>query len=150
MALTNTTVDERAADERDRIAWSMRICSRHGDRPCGCPSRFMPNPGIYAVDLVSNGGFSDYNALQLELRRQVGRALFAQVNYTLSHTQTDSAGIGQNRFEAFMDNNRRQLGVGRSFFHQTHVLNGQGIYALPFGAGKPLAEPGRCAQWHRR
>ena len=28
-----------------------------------------------------------------------------------------------------MDNNNRQLGVGRSFYHQTHVLNGQAIYA---------------------
>ena len=62
--------------------------------------------------------------------------MFAQVNYTLSHTRTDSAGTGQNRFEAFMDNNNRQLGVGRSFYHQTHVLNGQAIYQLPFGAGQ--------------
>ena len=97
---------------------------------------FMPNPGIYAVDLVGNGGFTDYDALQVELRRQVGGALFTQVNYTLSHTQTDSAGTGQNRFEAFMDNNNRQLGVGRSIYQQTHVLNGQAIYQLPFGEGR--------------
>jgi len=104
---------------------------------------FMPNPGIYAVDLVGNGGFSDYDSLQVELRRQVGGALFAQVNYTLSHTKTDSAGIGQNRFEAFMDNNNRQLGVGRSFYHQTHVVNGQAIYQLPFGEGRRwLNRPG--------
>ena len=97
---------------------------------------FMPNPGIYAVDLVGNGGFTDYDALQVELRRQVSSGLFAQVNYTLSHTKTDSAGTGQNRFEAFMDNNNRQLGVGRSFYHQTHVVNGQAIYQLPFGEGR--------------
>ena len=100
---------------------------------------FMPNSSIYAVDVVGNGGFSDYHALQVELRRQIGSALFAQANYTYSHTKTDSAGTGQNRFEAFMDNNNRQLGVGRSFYHQTHVLNGQAIYQLPFGDGRRWA-----------
>ena len=102
----------------------------------GVAARVLPNPMTYAADLVQNGGFSDYNALQLELRRQGSGGLFAQVNYTLSHSRTDSAGIGQNRFEAFMDNNRRELGIGRSFFHQTHVVNANAIYALPFGAGR--------------
>jgi hypothetical protein len=35
-----------------------------------------------------------------------------------------------------MDNNNRQLGVGRSLYHQTHVVNGQAIYQLPFGEGR--------------
>jgi hypothetical protein len=31
---------------------------------------FLRNPGIYVADLIENAGFSNYNALQLELRRQ--------------------------------------------------------------------------------
>ena len=106
------------------------------NRVAGAAAAFLPNPGTYAADLVQNGGFTDYHSVQLEARRQVNRGLFAQVNYTWSHTNTDSAGQGQNRFEAFMDNSRRNLGTGRSFFHQTHVVNANAIYQLPFGDGR--------------
>jgi hypothetical protein len=102
----------------------------------GALAAFMPNPGTYAANLIENGGFSDYNALQLEMRRTVSSGLFAQVNYTWAHTNTDSQGTAQNRFEAFMDNSRRELNTGRSFFHQTHVINANAIYQLPFGSGR--------------
>jgi hypothetical protein len=94
---------------------------------------FLQNPGIYSANAITNGGFSDYNALQLELRRQFRNGFFAQVNYTFADTKTDSDGQGQNRFEARMDNNRPELTVGRSTFHITHVMNANVIYELPFG-----------------
>jgi hypothetical protein len=97
---------------------------------------FLQNPGIYSANAIYNGGFSDYNALQIELRRQFRNGLFAQVNYTFADTNTNSDGTAQNRFEAFLDNNRRGLSEGRSEFHVTHVLNANAIYELPFGAGR--------------
>ena len=83
----------------------------------------MQNPGIYASQGISNGGFSDYNALQLELRRQYRGGFFGQINYTFATLETNSAGTAQNRFEAFMDNLRPELNTGRSVFHVTHVIN---------------------------
>jgi hypothetical protein len=97
---------------------------------------FLQNPGIYAAQAIANGGFSDYNALQVEVRRRFRGGFFGQVNYTLSDTNTDSAGTAQNRFEAFMDNNRHELNTGRSLSHVTHVLSGSSIYELPFGDGR--------------
>ena len=47
----------------------------------------MQNPAIYASQGLSNGGFSDYNSLQLELRRQYRSGFLGQINYTLSNTQ---------------------------------------------------------------
>ncbi|MDQ3418879.1 MAG: TonB-dependent receptor, partial [Acidobacteriota bacterium] len=94
---------------------------------------FFQNPGIYAANGISNGGFSDYNSLQIELRRQFRNGFFAQANYTLADTNTNSSGQGQNRFEAFMDNNRQGLNTGRSIFQVTHVMNANAIYELPFG-----------------
>jgi hypothetical protein len=58
------------------------------------------------------------------------------VNYTFSDTNTNSDGTAQNRLEAFLDNNRREISEGRSEFHVTHVLNANAIYELPFGAGR--------------
>ena len=78
-------------------------------RGTGALSTFMQNPGIYASQAILNGGFSDYNALQLDLRRQYRNGFFGSVNYTLADTETDSQGTAQNRFEAFLDNNRPEL-----------------------------------------
>jgi hypothetical protein len=108
-------------------------------RAAGALATFMPNPGIYASQGVSNGGFSDYNSFQLEFRRQLRNGFFGQVNYTFADTRTDSAGTAQDRFEAFMDNLRPELNTGRSVFHVTHVMNANAIYELPFGQGKRWA-----------
>jgi len=111
-------------------------------RVTGALGTFMQNSGIYASQGISNGGFSDYNALQLELRRQYRNGFFGQINYTLSGTNTNSAGTAQNRFEAFMDNLRPELNTGRSVFHQTHVVNAQAIFELPFGQGRKFLNQG--------
>ena len=105
-------------------------------RVAGALSAFMPNPGIYASQGILNGGFTDYNALQVEVRRRFRNGLFGQLNYTLSDTLTDSAGTAQNRLEAFLDQNRPELSTGRSTFHVTHVVSANAIYELPFGEGR--------------
>jgi hypothetical protein len=106
------------------------------NRVAGALATFMQNPGIYASQAIVNGGFSDFNSLQLEARRQFRNGLFGQVNYTFSNTNTNSAGTGQNRLEVFMDRNRPELNTGRSVFNVTHVVNANAIYELPFGNGK--------------
>jgi hypothetical protein len=97
---------------------------------------FFRNPGIYAADLIYNGGFSDYHSMQLELRRRLQGGLLGQINYTLAHTRSNSAGTSQVRFEPFLDNARPELNEGRSQFHVTHVINANAIAELPFGQGK--------------
>ena len=94
---------------------------------------FLANPGIYVADLIENGGFSNYNALQLELRRQLQAGVLGQVNYTFSKTRTNSLGTTQERFEPFLDNARPQLDEGRSEFHISHVMNANALIDLPFG-----------------
>jgi hypothetical protein len=114
-------------------------------RAPGALGTFMQNPGIYAAQAIANGGFSDYNALQLELRRQFRNGFFGQVNYTLSETQSDSAGTAQNRFEAFMDNLRPGLSTGRSQFHVTHIVAANTIVELPFGVNRRWLNGGGLA-----
>jgi hypothetical protein len=94
---------------------------------------FLSNPGIYVADLIENAGFSNYNALQLELRRQLQSGVLGQINYTFSKTRTNSLGTTQERFEPFLDNARPQLDEGRSEFHISHVMNANVVVDLPFG-----------------
>jgi hypothetical protein len=97
---------------------------------------FFRNPAIYGADLVYNGGFSNYHAMQLELRRRLQGGLLGQINYTLAHTRSNSKGTSEVRFEPFLDNARPELDEGRSQFHVTHAINANAIAELPFGRGK--------------
>jgi hypothetical protein len=107
---------------------------------------FLPNPGIYVADLIHNGGYTNYHALQLELRRQFRNGVMGQVNYTLSDSRSNSAGTSQVRFEPFLDNARPELNEGRTPFHVTHVMNANVIAELPFGAGKRWLNRGGMAE----
>ena len=108
---------------------------------------FLPNPGIYVADLISNGAFTDYHALQLELRRQFRGGVLGQINYTLADSRANSLGTTQQRFEPFLDNARPELNEGRSPFHATHVINANLIAELPFGQGKRWLNRGGVSEW---
>ena len=84
-----------------------------------------------------NGSYQDYNALQLELRRQFRHGIFGQINYTFSNTKADAIGTdSQNRIEPFLDNARPGLDDGRSIYDNRHVVNANTVFELPFGEGK--------------
>jgi hypothetical protein len=113
------------------------------NRIAGSNAAFLPNPGIYAAEFVTNGSFQSYNALQLELRRQFRHGIAGQINYTLSETRADAIGNSQSRVEAFLDNARPELDEGRSLFHTGQAINSSVIVELPFGHGKRWLNGGR-------
>ena len=99
-------------------------------------SMFLRNPNTGVANLLGNGGSYNYNAGQFELRRQFSQGLSLQANYTFSKELTDAVGTGQTRVEPFLDNNNRALDYARADYDQTHVLNVNAIYELPFGKGR--------------
>ncbi|HUQ49365.1 MAG TPA: carboxypeptidase-like regulatory domain-containing protein, partial [Terriglobales bacterium] len=99
-------------------------------------SIFLPNTGIYAADVIYNGGDTNYHGLQLEARRRMKNGIFGQVNYTFSKNISNTAGTSQARLEALLDNARPQLEKRVSDFHVAHIVNANMIYELPFGQGK--------------
>ena len=106
---------------------------------------FMDNAGIYQSLAVINGGYSDYNAFQFDLRRNYRNGIAGQINYTWANTETDSAGTAQSRLEPFLDNDRPELNISRSEFHVTHVINASLILDLPFGRGRRWMNQGGVA-----
>jgi hypothetical protein len=106
------------------------------NRIAGSHATFLPNPGIYAAEFMTNGSYTDYNALQLELRRQFRHGIQGQINYTYASNRADAVGTSQSRIEAFLDNARPKLDQGRALFHITHVINSNAIFELPFGKGR--------------
>ncbi len=107
------------------------------NRVAGALSTFYQNGGIYQAVAVKNDGWQNYNALQLELRRQYRNGFMGQVNYSFSHTQANSTGgTSQSRFEPYLDNARPQLDAGRSAYNITHLVNANLIFDLPFGESR--------------
>jgi hypothetical protein len=54
---------------------------------------YSPNPNLYAAELITNAGTSDYDALQLQFQRRLSRGLQALASYSWSHSlDTGSAG----------------------------------------------------------
>jgi len=105
--------------------------------------QILPNQNMGILDLLGNLGESNYNALQVELRRRFSGGLLLQANYTFQKTLDDispgNAGINsedQTRVAPFLDNQNQHLDYGRADFDQTHVFNLNAVYDLPFGKGK--------------
>src|SRR6185295_18755986 len=100
--------------------------------------QILPNPNMGILDLLGNLGESNYNALQVELRRRFSHGLFLQANYTFQKTLSDispgNAGLNsedQTRVAPFLDNQNPHLDYGRADYDQTHVFNLNAVYDLP-------------------
>lgn len=97
---------------------------------------FLRNPNTGVADLLTNSARYRYNSLQAEIRRKLGESLYFQANYTFQKTLTDASGVGQTRFDPFLDNAQPGLEYSRADFDQTHVFNANVLYDLPFGKGR--------------
>ena len=138
--LTNSTV--RTAIQQGEVARLADTYVTTASTAAQGRAAFMDNAGIYSATAVINGGYSDYNSFQFDLRRTYRNGLAGQVNYTWVTTETDSAGTAQSRLEPFLDMARPELNVSRSEFHVTHVINANLIIDLPFGQGRKWLNSG--------
>jgi Carboxypeptidase regulatory-like domain len=97
----------------------------------GCimtPDPFRPYPGYSNIDYLENAASSNYNALQVNLRRSVGslQTIFA---YTYSHSIDDSS----DRYDAsFVNSYNPSANRGSSNYDQRHMINFAWIWDTPF------------------
>ena len=102
------------------------------------------NPEAGVVDYVGNGSFSNYHALQAEVRRRLKNGVYFQANYTFSKAFTDFDGSDAN-FAALLDLEQGTvLEKKRQANDITHIFKTNGVYELPFGAGKRWLTSGHC------
>ncbi len=100
------------------------------------------NPNAFVADYVGNGAYSNYHALQTEIRRRLRNGLYFQANYTFGKAFSDYEG-SQTNFSGLLD-----LGSTNAVEKQriaddiTHVFKANAIYELPFGPGKYFLDRG--------
>jgi hypothetical protein len=90
-----------------------------------------PNPtfgGSGTINVVTNGGTSDYDALQVQFQRRVARGLQALASYTFGHA-IDNASVDSSAFSAPGVTN--QLDRGNSNFDVRHSVSAALTYSIP-------------------
>ena len=99
-------------------------------------STYLPNPNTYVADYVGNGSFSNYNALQAEIRQRLKHGFDFQANYTWSKSFTDFEG-SQSNFSGLLDLTLGNIVEKRRGVNDiTHIFKANAGYELPFGTGK--------------
>ncbi|MGH9938556.1 MAG: hypothetical protein ACREAM_20135, partial [Blastocatellia bacterium] len=111
------------------------------------PASFLrANPEAGPVDIIGNGSFSNYNALQAEIRRRLKNGVYFQANYTWSKGFTDFDGSDSN-FSALLDLDKGvALEKKRITNDITHLFKANGVYELPFGPGKQWLQGGLASR----
>jgi len=91
----------------------------------GLPANFFVlNPRMNSVDVTDSGAFSDYHALQIDLRRRLSRGLSASVNYQYAHERGSA-------FDGF-SYGRTMVNGG----NVRHAIKTQWDWTIPVGRGQ--------------
>jgi len=98
-----------------------------------------PFPAFGGLGGSNFNGISNYNSLQIDVRKRYSHGLTFDVNYAWSHMldDQDSAGWGSTAGEQdWQLGNNLSSNYGNSNFDVPQALKGTAVYELPFGRGK--------------
>lgn len=122
------------------LAFSNTYRANREDPSLRIPSNFfVANPNAAFAQLLSNDAQSNYNSLQIELRRRFSGGLQFQADYTFSKALGNAPaaqGNNQSDLTSFRTQRDKSLDYTRSSQDQTHRFVANSVYELPFGRGK--------------
>ena len=100
---------------------------------------FTPNPYATSLNYQSDDGNTNYNSLQVEVRKSFSHGLMGAANFTWSHGLGDllNASDQTATYQWFTQRNAA-LSYGPSPFDRRLVFNSYWTYDLPLGKGKPV------------
>jgi hypothetical protein len=92
-----------------------------------------------AIPWRGSVGMSTYNGLSVALRRSFSHGLLVTANYAWSH-EIDNGSNGSGDGDEISPQNPLCLAceTASGVWDARHVINGNAVYQLPFGQGKPL------------
>jgi hypothetical protein len=92
-----------------------------------------------AIGWRGSAGMSTYNGLSVAMRRSFSGGLLVAANYMWSH-EIDNGSDGSGDGDEISPQNPLCLPCDRASgaWDARHVVNGNAVYQLPFGAGKPM------------
>jgi hypothetical protein len=99
---------------------------------------FVANPWANNAYQVNNASWSEYNGLEVELRRRISHSGLVLVgNYTYSKVLTDTTfGVSQGETQNYQSVTNPSLDKFRAAFDVTHSIGVSVLYPIPFGHGR--------------
>lgn len=120
-----------------------------------------PNPIFNYISAQMYDGWSNYNALQVRLQKQMSHGVDFQVNYSWAKSLDTGTGNGHGSgVDIYQNAYAPGINYALSNFNAANTLIGQVVYELPFGSGRQFALRGiadqilggwrisSVAQWH--
>jgi hypothetical protein len=147
---------------------STYLCSLIGANFSPCAAQGVPGTGAYPINFfqvnpyaagsgileLTNAGFSNYNALQIDFRQNINHGMQFDANYTLSKSLGTSVqgstapgyyGGRGNSAPGFYTLRNKGLNYFPSAFDVRNVFHASGTYDFPFGHGKAFLNQSRIA-----
>jgi Carboxypeptidase regulatory-like domain len=105
---------------------------------------FQANPysAGAAIQYMDSKGYSNYNALQIELRQRSWHGVEFDANYTWSHTLGISTPNDWTAASTQYTLRDLRLSYGPTLYDLRHVVHAYGTYDLPFGHGRQFLNHG--------
>ncbi len=105
---------------------------------------FKANPYANNLNYQDSNGDNNYNALQIQLTRSLGRGLMGNVAYTWGHGIGDQSNVtGQGAESTWTTLRDAHLSYADTPFDHRHSVIGYWTYDLPFGNGRRLSTSSR-------
>jgi hypothetical protein len=121
------------------LAFSSSYRTNRESVAVGLPGNFfVANPNAAFAEVLTNDAKSNYNALEVEIRRRFSKGLQFQANYTWSKAMgdaVDAQGNNQSDLVSRLTLRNPALDYRRSTSDQTQRFVTNGVYELPFGKG---------------
>ncbi len=122
------------------LAFSTTYRANRESVAVGLPGNFfVANPNAAFVNILTNDSSSNYNAMQIEVRKRFSNGLQFQADYTWSKAFVRGDAQGNNQADLVSAATLRNPSqdYARSSQDQTQRFVANGIYDLPFGKGRP-------------
>ncbi len=102
-----------------------------------------PYPAYQSIFMYSNGGNQTYHSLSIEVNRRWSKGLSFQASWTWAKSLTDVDETGDVEAGVVIeDSYDRARDKGNSQYAPRYAVQGNLLWELPFGSGKPFANRG--------
>lgn len=121
------------------LAFSTNYRTNRESVAVGLPANFfVANPNAAFANILTNDSSSNYNAMQIEVRKRFSNGLQFQLDYTWSKAfvRGDAQGNNQSDLVNYATLRNPSQDYSRSSQDQTQRIVGNGVYDLPFGRSR--------------
>ncbi len=142
-ALQANNIGALAGNTTSGLAFSPSYRTNRESVAVGLPGNFfVANPNAAFVNILTNDSSSNYNAMEIEVRKRMSSGVQFQFDYTWSaaFVRGDAQGNNQSDLVSYATLRNPSQDYSRSSQDQRQRIIANGLYDLPFGRGRKFLD----------